>query len=442
MVGESAARQGKTGAFIARVLSPLALLGLLAQPAHAAPFAAYLPLALAPLDEPIEGSYSALTSYPFTRPLVLGGIRAYQRFMSPLRASSCPMAPSCSRFGYQAFDAHNPIKAWLLTTDRLHRCSHDLGWYPKLIDEEGTTRSADPVPKPTPGGAPGQSRLGYTLETPEPLPTAGDLPARDAKDADDARLLRFADELASQDALQEAAVEYRRLLSYYSDSPLRPRAAIGLVTCYRRTGRHLEAIHWGEKTLATEELRSDQRSDIAFGIAASFVNLQNGHRARTILAELAEHGPRPLRYRAALLRGFSFAREERWGEAEQTFDGVQEQGEAAVRAHRLAALARQGPALPRKNPTTAGLLGIVPGLGYAYAGFPQTALASLVVNGLFFAGTYKAFKDGNTGLGTMLGIMSLGWYGGNVYGSIASAQRRNNRAREEFLLTFELGFRY
>jgi hypothetical protein len=218
---------------------------------------------------------------------------------------------------------------------------------------------------------------------------------------------------------------------------------MALFDSYRGAGRHLEAIHWGQTALAAESaLPRGYVDDLTLGMAGSFIKLENGDRARSLLAELDDLGSPRVRARALLLGGFSFAQEERWQDAEATFKSISEPNEAADRARLLAALAHEGPRQPRKSPAIAGLLGIVPGLGYAYAGFPQTAIASLVVNGLFFAGTYKAFEGGNAGLGTMLGLMSLGWYGGNVYGSVASAQRRNHKAREDFLVKFELGFRF
>ncbi|MEQ1716023.1 MAG: hypothetical protein ABL907_08570 [Hyphomicrobium sp.] len=170
--------------------------------------------------------------------------------------------------------------------------------------------------------------------------------------------------------------------------------------------------------------------------------LGNGPRARTFFETVRKNQTKEASERALLLTGLSFARDGEWREAEQTFNAMPADSSSGRRdrAASLARLSSNGSSLGRKHPALAGVLGLIPGMGYLYSGFPQTAIASLVVNGLFMGGTYKAFSHGNKPLGTMLGIVGIGWYSGNITGSVSTARRTNDLTIQRHLRRFDLGF--
>jgi putative component of membrane protein insertase Oxa1/YidC/SpoIIIJ protein YidD len=71
-------------------------------------------------------------------------IRAYQRVVGPTKGQDCPMSPSCSHYGLEAFRCESSTVAFLMVVDRLNRCGHDLRQYPVVITE-GKIRRYDPV---------------------------------------------------------------------------------------------------------------------------------------------------------------------------------------------------------------------------------------------------------------------------------------------------------
>lgn len=77
-----------------------------------------------------------------TQPL-LGAIRFFQHYISPIDGARCQFAPTCSAFGYQALRDHGTFIGVLMTADRLMRCSAltDAADYPRLRNG----RLADPV---------------------------------------------------------------------------------------------------------------------------------------------------------------------------------------------------------------------------------------------------------------------------------------------------------
>ncbi|MFN5160936.1 MAG: membrane protein insertion efficiency factor YidD, partial [Cyanobacteriota bacterium] len=54
--------------------------------------------------------------------LLLGLIRTYRRWVSPLLGSHCRFLPSCSAYGMEAIERHGPGRGGWLTLRRLGRC--------------------------------------------------------------------------------------------------------------------------------------------------------------------------------------------------------------------------------------------------------------------------------------------------------------------------------
>ncbi len=73
--------------------------------------------------------------WPF-RMLLIGLIRGYQKFISPMFGPSCRLYPSCSRYGLDAVRQHGAAKGTILTGARLVRCNP---W---------TKGGINPVPEP------------------------------------------------------------------------------------------------------------------------------------------------------------------------------------------------------------------------------------------------------------------------------------------------------
>jgi uncharacterized protein len=103
--------------------------------------------------------------------LLLGLIRAYQRWISPVRPPTCRFTPSCSVYAVTAVERHGALRGGWLATRRLLRCGpwhpggHDP--VPPAVEQRGpatprggaglaqrATSTRAGVPAPTPTGAP------------------------------------------------------------------------------------------------------------------------------------------------------------------------------------------------------------------------------------------------------------------------------------------------
>jgi len=55
--------------------------------------------------------------------VLIGSIRLYQRFLSPLLPPSCRFTPSCSRYTVEAIQKHGAVRGCLLGAWRILRCN-------------------------------------------------------------------------------------------------------------------------------------------------------------------------------------------------------------------------------------------------------------------------------------------------------------------------------
>ena len=58
--------------------------------------------------------------------LMLGLIKIYQTFISPMTGGACRFQPTCSEYAYQAIEKFGPLKGLSLSSKRILKC-HPLG---------------------------------------------------------------------------------------------------------------------------------------------------------------------------------------------------------------------------------------------------------------------------------------------------------------------------
>jgi len=80
-----------------------------------------------------------------------------------------------------------------------------------------------------------------------------------------------------------------------------------------------------------------------------------------------------------------------------------------------------------KSPRLGGFLGLIPGLGYLYAGEQANALRSLILNGLFIYGMVQTGEDEEWGAFSVITFFEITWYTGSIYGGIDASHRYNQR---------------
>jgi len=55
--------------------------------------------------------------------IIIGGIKGYQRYISPYKGTKCPYFPSCSCYGMEAVEKYGACKGSLMAAYRILRCN-------------------------------------------------------------------------------------------------------------------------------------------------------------------------------------------------------------------------------------------------------------------------------------------------------------------------------
>jgi tetratricopeptide (TPR) repeat protein len=108
------------------------------------------------------------------------------------------------------------------------------------------------------------------------------------------------------------------------------------------------------------------------------------------------------------------------GDVERAREGLA----SGIETNALGALDRYA-AKPRKKPWLGGMLGLIPGLGYAYSGEYANGARSLILNGLFMFGMATTAEDEQWGGFAVISFFELTWYSGSIYGGLDAAHRYN-----------------
>ena len=231
---------------------------------------------------------------------------------------------------------------------------------------------------------------------------------------------RLALELDAEGQRGAAAVEFRRLALAEADA----EAAAG----WFWLAAHEYALG-GEGELSDQMLdRAEDASPKALSVPVAWLRAENAMRGREWSAAAFHFDSLRLKAEADDLRGYA-AR----GSAAAHLREGDVAGARAALAGAPGDLGAAREAIDRhargrdKKPWLGGVLGIVPGLGYAYSGEYANAARSLILNSLFLWGMVETAEDDEWGVFAVITFGEFTWYSGSIYGGIDSAHRWNQR---------------
>jgi len=84
----------------------------------------------------------------------------------------------------------------------------------------------------------------------------------------------------------------------------------------------------------------------------------------------------------------------------------------------------------QKNPFIGALAGLIPGMGYVYAGERGTGIVSMIVVGAGSAVTYASYSNGLDSLAIVTGVITFFFYGGSIAGGYMQTVKYNDRLME------------
>ena len=128
------------------------------------------------------------------------------------------------------------------------------------------------------------------------------------------------------------------------------------------------------------------------------------------------------------LRGEAAAhlREKDYDAALDALGALPDAGEAEASREAILGYAARG----NKRPWVGGVLGMVPGLGYAYSGEWGNMARSMILNGLFIWAMVETAEEDQWALFGVSTFFEVTWYSGSIYGGIDAAHRHNRERLE------------
>ena len=244
---------------------------------------------------------------------------------------------------------------------------------------------------------------------------------------------RFAEQTMGKGDYPRAVVEFERFLQFFPEDKRVPNARLLIARCY------MKAKDYESARKILNEVMKDYKGTLVGGKAVFLMGesyYEQGlyeEAERYFRGVVAAYSEPELRDNAVYRIGWIQMQTGKWQEASETFKNVGAGSPLFSNAQDLSAKSLGGEILPYKDPTTAGALSVVPGLGHAYCERYKDGLVAFLLNGLFIWATIEAFHEDQEVLGGILGFVELGLYSGTIYSAVNSAHKHNRKLKNDFL---------
>ncbi len=381
----------------------------------------YTLLVFGQTKDSIKGNYTEETNIFHTT------IRFYQEYISHIRPYHCPMYPSCSRYGFAVFQYYNPFKAMVYTADRLLRCGHDYRFYPLTLQDNGFRFIDLPILDSI-----WLDSVLYLTHKRKVFPFA-QYPMSYAW-TDELNFIRFlmTKELYSEALLEIYRVFHNAKLFDNSKENLPVELYVNLLRSLKALNRHEEAI-WEYNNYFPDKIKNEV--NVKFEVCKIWFELNNDYKAIECFNGINIQARKDtfLLYKVYIFEGVSHAKLGRIDSAKRYFNLIPASSSLNYLASENLGVITSLENAKFKKPFVAGVLAIIPGAGYLYAGHWQTAISALLVNSLLFYATYSSIEVKNYGVALLSGVFSLTFYVGNIVGSVRSAKRYNQTVIEEHI---------
>lgn len=356
-------------------------------------------------------------------------LNLYQKYISPIRGENvCPMYPSCSQYAKLAFGNQNPVNAFISTCSRLLSCGHDLHTY-STITSDGRLKYYDPALENTSG-----SDEIFTEKREE-------LPVPDKKDDIATLFKEYADYNASSNKWDKAFEYYS--LSYFASTSDSLRQF--LIHSLIKSSYWAHPHHRFKQVFYQyhDSMNCPSLSKCGLYLAKSY--FLSGYYSKAFKAAETYSSYDSLSdesYKYHFIKGLSCLGQNKEDIARSAFDSSALHG-LSVNGTDIDYAKEQ--LSHTKSPAVGGVLSaVLPGSGYLYAGKPSTALTSFIVNGLFIWSAVEMFSDRKYAVGGTISFIGIGWYLGNIKGSINSVESYNKALEQSVLrnLAEKAGFEW
>jgi len=243
----------------------------------------------------------------------------------------------------------------------------------------------------------------------------------------------YAESLYAGDDFLLAVGEYKRFIFLFPDHDRVEEAAYKIGLCFLSAGHTADAIASFKELMRTypDGRYTDQSH---FRISEGYLRSNQAGAAITSLRNLSiVTDDTAVRDEAYYRMGWIYIGMGQWEQAQGVFTRISQDNRNAYRLEELSQALAEEPKMKRKSPKLAGTLAVLPGAGYLYCGRYQDALIAFLVNGGLIWAAYESFSNDLYALGSVITFVEIGFYAGNIYGSVASAHKYNRKNESRWI---------
>lgn len=244
----------------------------------------------------------------------------------------------------------------------------------------------------------------------------------------------FADYLFKEGEYYRAITEYYRLLYSENDTTNKIEIFRNIGLCYFNGASYEECISFIDKNRTYFQLNSFILYEMDIYLGKSYYHLGQYPKAITTLEWSNVNKNNSFFDETQFLLGISYARMFDWQAAIKKLQLFKQNSAYKKFANRFIYSKDDFLNLSHKSPFIAGTLSaVIPGTGYIYCDRIGTGLTSFIINALLIWTIRDAIINKQYGLATATSFFGIGWYFGNIKGSIDAAQIYNANIRNEYI---------
>ena len=263
-------------------------------------------------------------------------------------------------------------------------------------------------------------------------PAAANPPAAQTGCITPAKQLNFADHCFDKGRFPDAIAEYERFLFFFPDHPDTARARYRLARASFNAGRFADATRYFGDIINDAP---DHALDAYFDLADCYAVQKDYKNALKILIKVSGKAPPDgdIKDLAAYKAGWVLLEDHRFALARRAFSGISAENHEKFQLSPLLDRLALSKDIPRKSPSIAGVMGIVPGGGYLYCGRLKDAVFAFALNSGLIWAAVEAFDNDRPAMGSLITLVGTGFYAGSIYGGISSAHKYNRRETEAYI---------
>lgn len=252
----------------------------------------------------------------------------------------------------------------------------------------------------------------------------------------------YAQKLFSDDNFLEAACEYRRFIHFFPDDSRKDQAMFQIGMSYFKNGQYEDAIEAfmlltedssSNKGIKTEFSEDHPAVQAYFMISETYMlQKESGQAVASLRNLLMLTENKDIQDKAFYKVGWIFLETGAWEKAGFFFSKISPENKEKYNLDKLNKELNKADNIALKNPSIAGSLSIIPGAGFLYCNRYRDALSAFVLNTGLMLAAYKAFDNDNPALGSIISLIEIGFYTGNIYGAVSSAHKFNRNTKKRF----------